>query len=58
MKPGDLVVYYDPEEKENYYGLVLKKQTTGFEVLWFDDSLTSVKEKEGVDGIEVVSRCE
>ncbi len=58
MKVGDLVVYWLPGEKENCYGLVLKKQSDGFEVFWFDGSLRSVKEEEGVDGVEVVSRCD
>ena len=58
MNVGDLVVYYDSVEKENCYGLVLKKQSNGFEVLWFDNLSTTVKEIEGVDGVEVVSRCD
>ena len=58
MKPGDLVIYCDADERENCYGLVLKKQSDGFEVLWFDNLSTTVKEKEGVDGVEVVSMCD
>ena len=58
MKPGDLVMYRDSDESENCYGLVLKKQSSGCEVLWFDNLSTTVKEIEGVDGVEVVSRCD